>query len=87
MLLLAVVVSTACLLDIAVGSDGADSRALFLVQFTFCVFACPTLALALLVSPSVFFGDYVATRSAILLLRCVFVVMTTETLLVFWFYI
>ena len=86
-LLVSVVISTACLLNMAVGSGASDSRAFFLVQFAFCVFACPTLALAVRVPPSKFLGDYLGTRSASLLLRCIFAVIATETLFVFWFYV
>jgi len=86
-LLVAVVTSTACLLNMAVGSGASDSRAFFLVQFAFGVFACPTLALAVRVPPSNFLGDYLDTRSASLLLRCIFAVIATETLFVFWFYV
>jgi len=88
MLLAAVAIATACLLNMAVGSDSWDSRVFLLVQSTFCVFACPALALAVRVAPSPFFGDYLATSpSASLLLRCLFVAIATETLLVFWFYV
>jgi hypothetical protein len=88
MLLAAVAIATACLLNMAVGSDSWNSRALLLVQSTFCVFACPALALAVRVAPSPFFGDYLATSpSASLLLRCLFVAIATETLHVFWFYV
>ena len=87
LLLLAVAASTACVLNMAVASDAWDCRAFFLVQFTFCAFACPTLALAVRVPPSAFFGGYAATPSASLLVRGAFTVVATETLLVFWFYV
>ena len=87
MLLLAAGISTACVLGAAAGSDAWNSRSVFLVQFTFCVFACPTLALAVRVPPSSFFGDYVATPSASLLARCIFVVIATESLFLFGFYV
>lgn len=87
LLLAAVAISTACLLNMAAGSDAWGSRAFFLVQSTFGVFACPALALAVRVAPSPFFGDHLATPSASLLLKCIFVAIATETLLVFWFYV
>lgn len=87
LLLCAAAVCTACCFNIAVGADSWNCHALFLVQFTFCVFTCPTLALALWVPPSVFFGGYVADHSMTLLLRYIYVVVGLEGLLMFWFYI
>lgn len=87
MLLAAVAISTACLLNMAFGSDSWDSLSFLLVQASFGVFACPALALAVRVAPSPFFGDYLATPSASLLVKCLFVAVATETLLVFWFYV
>ena len=87
LLLLAVAASTACVLNMAVASDAWDCRAFFLVQFTFCAFACPTLALAVRVPPSAFFAGYGASLSASWLLRGVFAVVAAETLVVFWVYV
>ena len=87
LLLCAAAISTACCFNIAVEADSWNCHALFLVQFTFCVLACPTLALALRVPPSVFFGGYVADHSITLLLRYIYVVVGLEALLMFWFYI
>lgn len=87
LLLCAAAISTACCFNIAVDSDSWNCRAPFLVQLTFCVFACPTLALALWVPPSVFFGKYMATQGNALLLRYIYVVVGLEALLMFWFYI
>lgn len=87
LLLCAAAVSTACCFNIAVGSDSWNCHALFVVQLTFCVFACPTLALALCVPPSVFFGGYAADHSKTLLLRYIYLVVGLQTLLMFGFYI
>jgi hypothetical protein len=87
LLLAAVAVCTACLLDIAAGAHAWDSRGLLLVQSTFCVFACPALALAVRVPPSPFFGEYLHAPRAGLLVRCLFAAVAAETLLVFWFYV
>ncbi len=87
LLLCAAAISTACCFNIAVGSDSWNCHALFLIQLTFFVFVCPTLALAVRVSPSVFFGRYGADRSNELLLRYTYVVVALETLFMFWFYI
>jgi len=87
LLLCAAAISTACCFNIAVGADSWDCVALFVVQLTFCVFVCPTLALAVCVPPSVFFGGYVADHSKTLLLRYIYLVVGLETLLMFGFYI
>jgi hypothetical protein len=87
LLLCAAAISTACCFNIAVGSDSWNCHALFLVQLTFCVFVCPTLALAVWVPPSVFFGRYAADHSNELLLRYIYVVVGLETLFMFGVYI
>ena len=84
MLLVAAGLSTACVLHMAVGPAARDCRAFFLVQLTFCVFAYPTLALAVRVPPSAFFGGFAAAPGAGLLLPCVFVVVAAEALFFCW---
>lgn len=87
LLALAVLVSTACLVNLATGWHASESLSLFLVQMTWCVLACPTLALAVRVPPSGFFGGYLASPRARLLSRCVYAVMAAEAVVVCWGYI
>lgn len=84
MLLLALLISTACVVSITTGWHASTSKALLLVQITFCVLATPTLTLAVRLPPSVFLGEYIATTSASLLLRCIFLVLSIETIFLFW---
>lgn len=83
----AVAVSTACAVNISIGWHAAASVNLFLVQMAFCVLACPTLPLAVGLHPSVFFGDYISAPHASLFVRCLFVSLCVETILLFWVYI
>jgi hypothetical protein len=87
LLALTVLVSTACLVNIASGWRPAESISLFLVQMACCVLVCPTLALAVRVPPSGFFGGYLASPRARLLTRCIYVAMAAETVVVCWFYL
>ena len=87
LLALTVLVSTACLVNIASGWHSSESISLFLVQMTCCVLVCPALALAVRVPPSIFFGGYLASPRARLLSRCIYAVMAAETVVVCWVYI
>jgi hypothetical protein len=86
LLALTVLVSTACLVNVAVGWRASESLHLFLVQMTCCVLVCPTLALAVRLPPSGFFGGH-PVPWARLLSRCVYAVMAAEAVVVCWFYL
>jgi hypothetical protein len=87
MIILAVGVSTACAVNIARGWYTATSVNLFLIQMAFCLVACPTLTLAVSLPPSVFFGEYMLTTHATLLVRWLAILLGAETLFLFWLYI
>lgn len=87
MLALAVAVSTTCAVNILSGWNTAASVNLFLIQMAFCVVAFPTLTLAVALPASVFFGDYIITTHMTLIVQCLFGLLCTETLLLFWLYI
>ena len=86
-LTVAVAVSTACAVNICIGWHTAASVNLFLVQMAFCVLACPTLTLAVGLPPSAFFGDYISATHTGLFVRCIFISLCVETILLFWIYI
>jgi len=87
MLVLAAVVSTICAVNIARGWYTATSVNLFLVQMAFGVLVCPTLTLAVSLPPSVFFGGYILTKHASLLVRWLAILLSAETIFLFWLYI
>jgi len=87
LLVLALLVTTGCLASIATGWHASTSKALLLVQITFFVLAVPTLTLALRLPPSVFLGEYLTTKSVDLLLKCIFLVLTIEAILLFFIFI
>jgi hypothetical protein len=87
LLVLALLVTTWCLASIATGWHASTAKALLLVQITFFVLAVPTLTLALRLPPSVFLGEYITTKSANLLLKCIFLVLTIEAILLFFIFI
>jgi hypothetical protein len=87
LLVVAVVVCTVCVATVIVGWHASTSVTLFIVQAVFCVLVCPTLTLALCVPTSVFFGEYITSIDTGLLVRCMFIVLAVETLLLFFFYV
>jgi hypothetical protein len=87
LLVLTLLVSTACLVNITIGWHSVESVSLFLVQMACCVLVCPTLALAVRVPPSGFFGGYIASPRARLLSGCIYGAMAAETVVVCWFYL
>lgn len=86
-LMFAVAVSTTCAVNISIGWHTATSTNLFLIQMAFCVVACPTLTLAVGLHPSAFFGDYISATHTSLFVRCLFISLCVETILLFWMYI
>lgn len=87
MLVLAVGISTTCVVNILSGWHTTTSVNLFLIQMAFCVVAFPTLTLAVGLRDSVFFGEYIMTTNVTLLVRCLFGWLCVETVLLFWLYI
>jgi hypothetical protein len=87
LLLVACAASTWICAGIVYGWAPHDYISLLVVQYCFCVLACPAVVLAMHVESGIFFSHRDADKQSKLLVQVVFGTVMLETLLVFYFYV
>jgi F0F1-type ATP synthase membrane subunit c/vacuolar-type H+-ATPase subunit K len=87
LLLVACAASTWICAGVASGWTPHDYMSFLVVQYCFCVLACPAVVLAMHVESGIFFSHRDADKRSKLLVQVVFATVMLETLFVFYFYV